>query len=502
MTTDLDGQLPKGALYVSLGQGAFLLSGYVLQMILARWLGPSQFGVFVVVMNVLVWVEITVNNGVPSALQKFLPDESLPERSVRRAAVRVQAMIGAGVFLVLFAAAPLLAVLLRDRALAAYLRLAFLDILAMGAYAYYRGVLNGWRAFPQLALIITAYSFTKLLVSSLLVYLGLGVEGALIGNIASSLGGLAAGFLWTRRLGIRNGMQDEPTGLPPFERQIFAFVVPTILFTLASNILLGLDLMVVKALQADADLVGYYGAASNLANAPRLFLLAFSFTLLPSLSHAIAARDDAQTRHYLRQTIRLLSLVLLPIIALVTSTARSLVTFVFSAPYQPAAPILSVLIFTYAAYTVYITLVTALLAENRPGWALAIPGALLPVALGAIWLGASRFGGMGAAFASLFSVSSAAVVASAYVFHRYRPSVDIRSLARITLASLAAFGGGRLLSTVPLVDWAPAAATLLAGYALLGGLYLGLLLALREIHLQDLALLGTWLSRPGKTERV
>lgn len=502
MTTELDRQLPKGTLYVSLGQGAFLLSGYVLQMILARWLGPSLFGVFVVVMNVLVWVEITVNNGVPSALQRFLPDQSLPERPVRQAAARVQAMLSVGVFLVLFVLAPLLASLLRDPALTAYLRLAFLDILAMGAYAYYRGVLNGWRVFPQLALTITIYSLTKLLVSSLLVYLGLGVEGALLGNIASSLGGLGAGFLWSRRAGRRTATPAEPPALPVgqarFERQVFAFAVPTILFTLASNVLLGLDLMVVKAVLADSDMVGYYGAAANLANAPRLVLLAFSFTLLPSLSHAIAAHDDDQTRHYLRQVIRLLAVVLLPVIALVTSTAQPLISFVFSPPYQPAAPILTVQIFTYAAYAIYITLVTALLAENRPGWALAIPTALLPVALGAIWLGVSRFGSMGAAFAALLCVSAAATAVAVYVFRRFRPRVDARSLVRMAVASSIVWGGGRLLSAIRPPGWASSAVVLLAGYALLGGLYLGLLLALGEIRLQELALLRTWLSRPPK----
>jgi O-antigen/teichoic acid export membrane protein len=498
VTTDLDRQLPQGALYVSLGQGAFLLGGYILQMILARWLGPARFGVFVVVMNVLVWVEITVNNGVPSALQKFLPDQSLSERSVRRAAGRVQAMISIGVFLLFFLAAPWLASVLRDPALTAYLRLAFLDILVMGAYAYYRGLLNGWRAFPQLALTISAYSLTKLVVSSLLVYLGLGVEGALIGNVASSLGGLATGILWSRRRRSPNG---TPASQQPFEGKMFAFAAPTILFTLVSNVLLGLDLMVVKAMLADSDMVGYYGAAANLANAPRLVLLAFSFTLLPSLSHAISARDDEQTRHYLRQTVRLLALVLLPVIALVTSTARPLIAFVYSAAYQPAAPILTVLIFTYAAYTIYITLVSALLAEDRPGWALSIPTTLLPVALGAIWLGTSRLGSLGAALGSLLSVSTAAGVIGLYVSRRFHPGVSVPSLARIGVASAAVWGGGRLLSAIPLAGWAPSAAVLLAGYALLGGVYLGLLLVLGEVRVQDLAILGSWLSRPRKAER-
>jgi O-antigen/teichoic acid export membrane protein len=264
-------------------------------------------------------------------------------------------------------------------------------------------------------------------------------------------------------------------------RQIMAFVVPTVLFTLASNILLGLDLMGVKALSGDADQVGYYTAAVNLANAPRLVLLAFSFALLPSLSHAIARRDDAQTRRYLQQILRLLALVLLPVLALVTTTAEPLVTFVFSAAYRSAAPILTVLIVTYSAYTVYITLVMTLLAENKPGRALAIPVVLLPVATVLVWLGVRRFGIMGAAYASLFSVASAMAVVIGYAFRRFKPAVSVRSMGRIALAAVA-------VGVVAWL-WAPSGLVLIPGYIMLGTLYLLLLLILREIKLQDLALI-------------
>jgi stage V sporulation protein B len=485
--TDRDDQLPTGAFYLSLGQGAFLLIGYILTAFLARWLTPSLYGIFGVAMAVLGWAEITVNNGIPSALQKFLPDPSLSERSIRRAAARCQIIISGGVFLALFLAAPWLAALLRDPELTGYLRLAFLDILAMGAYGYYRGVLNGWRVFRQLALTITAYSLTKLVVICLLVYLGLGVQGALIGNVVSSLGGLAIGFYWTRRRTVRSravGSRDNASvssevGRTMGERQILAFVLPSVLFTLASNVLLGLDLMGVKALVADPDLVGYYTAAVNLANAPRLVLLAFSFALLPSLSQAIATHDQIQARHYLQQTIRLLALVLLPVLALVAATAESLVVVVFSASYRPAAPILTVLIFGYAAYTVYITLVTTLLAENRPGRALAIPVTMLPVAAGLIWVGVTWLGALGAAFASLFSVASVMVVVIGYIFRRFRPTVDGRSLARIVLAS-AVVGGLAWL-------WAPSGLMLIVSYGSLGGLYLILLLALGEVKFQDIS---------------
>lgn len=485
-------QLTRGTLYVAVGQGTFLVTGFLLHAILARELSTASYGIFNVAMTLLVWVEITVNNGVPSALSKFLPDASLSEKSVLRAAARCQALISLGVLLVMFLAAPLLALLLRDPALTGYLRLALVDVLAMGAYAYYRGVLNGWRFFRQMALAITAYALAKLVAITLLVVLGFGIEGALAGNVLASLGGFAAGYFWTRRRQrALDALPGDVEGTDPArpaqtvgEGQILSFVLPTVVFTLASNVLLGLDLMEVQAL-LPPDLVGYYSAAVKLAEAPRLVLLAFTFTLLPSLSHAIAALDEARARHYLEQTIRLLALVLLPLIALVTATAEGAMTFVFPAEYRAAAPILTVLILAYTAYAVYITLVTTLLAENRPRRALLIPLVVLPVEAAVIWLAITRLGVIGAALGSLASVAAAATVVLIYVFRRYRPSPGLRTLARTGLASAAIWLIARW--------WSPSGLALLVAYGLLAGLYLVLLLLLGELRARDLGQMGSWL---------
>jgi O-antigen/teichoic acid export membrane protein len=466
----------------------------VLYAILARLLEPAPYGLLRVTMTVLIWVEITVNNGVPAALQKFLPDASLSDPVVRRAAARVQALIGGSVFLVFFLAAPLLAAMLRDPELTGYLRLALLDMAGMSAYAYYRGFLNGKRAFRQLASAIAAYGLTKLLVSSVLVYAGLGINGALLGNVASSLGGLAVAYLWSRRWS-KSPVPAPSASVSPGgagrivgEREILAFVLPAVGFTLASNLLLQIDLLGVQRLVPDDAQVGYYSAAVVLADAPRLILLAFSFTLLPSLSHAIAAVDLAQARSYLRQVIRLLALAILPIVAVAAPTAGSLAALVFGEAYRPAGPFLSVLIVSYGAYSVYITLVTALLAENRPRRALAIPLALLPVAAAAIWLGVAWLGAIGAAWASLLGVGSAAVIVTVHVLRRYRPVPDLSSLVRIALAS-AVVGGVAWL-------WSPSGLWLAIGYVLLGSLYLALLLALRELRFQDLTQIATLLTQP------
>ena len=120
--TARDSRLSRGALYLLVGQAVFLLTGYVLHAVLARWLTPALYGIFGVAMTVLVWAEITVNNGVAPALQKFLPDVTVSESSVRKAAARVQVLITVGIFLLMFLSAPLLARLLRDPSQARPLR--------------------------------------------------------------------------------------------------------------------------------------------------------------------------------------------------------------------------------------------------------------------------------------------------------------------------------------------------------------------------------------------
>ncbi len=116
---------------------------------------------------------------------------------------------------------------------------------------------------------------------------------------------------------------------------------------------------------------------------------------------------------------------------------------IFGAAYRPAGPFLSVLIVSYGAYSVYITLVTALLAENRPRRALAIPLALLPVAAVAIWLGVRWLGPIGAAWASLLCVGGAATIVAVYVLRRYRPAVDLGPGPLVSPHRPGLGGGGR-----------------------------------------------------------
>lgn len=490
ITTPKRHTLARGIIWVLVGQVTFITTGYALHAFLARWLTPAQYGIFGVAMTLLTWAEITVNNGIPVALQKLLP-EALARRddpdaghtipALKRGAWRWQLALAAGVFAALFFGSPLIAWLLRDPGMTFFLRLAFVDLLTMGVYAFYRGLVNGYRDFMGLGLSIAFYSLTKLVSSVLLVMAGFGVSGALVGNVISSLGGLAGMSWFARRWERRQARPTPAGGAEDAGSRVMRFALPVLLFTLVSNLLVNMDLWGVKALLADDAQAGYYAAALNLANAPRFVLLAFSFTLLPALSGAIADQSWELARTYLRQVMRYLGLLLVPGVMMVIGTAGPLIRLIYSPKFAPSAPILAVLIVSASLYSMYVTLVSALLADDRPGLALAIPLALAPVEVGALVLVTPRWGPVAAAGVSAVTVLGALVLVLVYIFRRFAPRPDVASLARAIVAA-----GGMFLVTRLYV---PSGILLFPYFGLLLIIYLTLLIGLGELREEDTALL-------------
>ncbi len=476
-----EGRLARGVIYLLLSQAFFVLSLYVLHATLARAFTPAEYGLFSVVMTILTWVEITVNTGIPSALQKFLAEDTRMASAMEGWALKLQGLNAGLIFLIFLTLAPLIAALLQDKRLGFYLRLAALDIPVLAFYALFRGILNGFQAFGRQAITVVAYSLARVGGILLLVLLGFALGGALVGNALASLVALVLAFFLSRRLKGSMSLESvsglSAVGRGVSEGHLFRFALPVILFTLSSNLLINIDLYSVKALIADEATVGFYAAAVNLANAPRFVLLAFSFVLLPSLSESIAMQDWEGVRERLGQVGRLLILFLLPGSLIVAATSEELVTLVYSATYSPAAPTLNILIFSAAFYSIYIVLVTAMLAENRPLLAFGLGISLLPLALLANWRLIPLLGVMGAALASALTTFFGLSLAAIYVIWRFGVVLSGKSLLKIAIASLVVY----LLAD----RYSVSGLMVFLYYALLFLVYFLILYLLREIGAED-----------------
>lgn len=407
-----------------------MLSGYVLNVFLARYFGPETYGVYGVAMAVLVWVELFVINGVPTAMQKFLPEAIERAAAWIRLGRRAQLAYALVIFAVFVVCVPLLGRGLQDAAFKMLLWIAAADILFYGMYWFYLGVHSGLHRYESQALIIASYGVSKVACCIGLSLTGLGIAGALIGNFLGSAVGLAIGAGLMHRVQLPAAPDDEHYS------RLLKFAVPIVLYTLSNNALLYFDLIFVKHFLAPAS-AGYYTAAATIARVPYFIFLGLTATVLPALSRMLAQEDHAASRLLLRQTMRLLFGLLIPVLVLVSSNASEIVALLYSATYKAATPILRWLILGIAMYTLLVILSTIMSADGYPHRAFQfnLLAAIIDIPLCLALI--PKWGAEGAALATLIAATAGTWAAGFFVLRRFNSILPGASLLRMAIAGLA-----------------------------------------------------------------
>jgi O-antigen/teichoic acid export membrane protein len=459
------------------GQVAFVLCGYLLHFYTSRALDALAFGTYGVIMTVLNWMQNALNNGVPWAVRRFLAADPEASPTILRKGLVWQTIVGCMLFSGSVLLAPWFSTLAADIAMTPYLRLAVIDLLTMALYTFYRGALNGLRLFAAQGVSLAAYAMAKLAFAILLLRVGYSLAGALVGNTMGTVAGWLVSWWLLHRLAGQTARKPIGHTSAYGGRALLGFALPTVVFTLASSFLTSIGLVAVKAVVREPWQVAHYSAAHQLALAPTLLLVTFSWTLFPLLARSIADRDAALTRTYIRAALRLLGLVLMPGIALVLGTSPNLLSIVYPAEFEAAGPLLSLLILSTGLYSVYMVFANAILAEGRTLLALGVPCFLAPISLGATWYLAQQVGAVGAALAAVLTTAVAAVAHGTYVLRRFAVQLDWTSLLRVAGASTVIYALTRF--------YTPRGLWLVVYYALVAVVYLGLLLFTSEITWHD-----------------
>lgn len=151
----------RGTIQLLLGRGCFLASGYIISVILARGLGPAGFGVYGVIMSLLVWLESVGSAGVPGATTKLIPEHHEQAVLVERSAQMLLVLLSCVLFALCWALAPTLTRMFNLPQGVTLFRLAIVDLPFSGLYFAYQGILNGHRRFGMLSTGMLVYSLTK-----------------------------------------------------------------------------------------------------------------------------------------------------------------------------------------------------------------------------------------------------------------------------------------------------------------------------------------------------
>lgn len=461
----------RGTFYLMIANGVFLLSSYIIHFGLGRYLGPEVYGLFGVVLYLMATANLLLTSGFPQAASKYIAEDNPRLGSIMSQSLRIQVLLSLLIFAIYFGLAGVIANLLNDPELITYIRISAFVIPAYAIFFIYSGgYLNGLRQFGMQAKASIGGSIAKIAGVIILVWVGMGVNGAILGYLFGALVGLLLAWKYLRP--IERGSKDFEWG------RLIKFGIPATLFAVTLLLLMSIDLFAVKAMTTGDTDAGLYTSATTIARLPYFLFTGLALTLLPSISRSTSIGDVKLTGRYISQSLRYMLMLLIPGILMISATSAGLVTLVYSSRYIEAAQPLSVLVFGLGLIAVFNVLCNIIMGSGKPGVAL---GIVLPLVLVDIVLNVTlipQYGLLGAAIATTATGLTGMIAGAAYVLWRFKTLVSAKSLLKICVASAVVYAVALNVSLSPFL--------LPLLYIGLFTLYLGLLLVMKELKKEDI----------------
>jgi stage V sporulation protein B len=494
-------QAGRGGIAVAGAKIYFILAGLVQQFALPRVLGLDGYGAL---SSALSAAGITYNPIVTTSIQGVsravagAPPDKAP--IVLRRVLMLHFAVAFFGALALFLVSPLIGDALTAPHVVPGLQILSLVLLFYGAYAPLIGALNGQRRFVwqagfdvlaatlrTVALVAGAYFFARN--GDRLA----GVEGASWGFVASAAAVLVAALAV---VGIGKAGSSPGTG-----RAHAAFISRLLLGQVLLNLLLQADLNLLRRFSADAakvaglpvtaadSLVGAYRATQLFSFLPYQLLIAITFVLFPMLASAKRDADHEGVARYVRNGLRIALVLAGAMISVTSGLAGPLLRLVFGAEAAALGDgALEVLSLGFGAFAIFGLLSAILNGLGREGASVGVTFVAFALVVGVSFLTVR-----GAPFSSDLLVKTAVATSAgivlatgwaAYLVWKTAGAlIPLASLLR-TMGSVAvAVAVGRMLPIDKPLLVVPAA-------ALVGVVYLALMILSRELGKADLAMVS------------
>lgn len=495
----------RGGIAIAVAKISFVLVGFVQQLVLPRVLDEAGFGatsrmlsIVSVINNVIVATSL---QGV-SRMVAAAPEER--QATTFRATLQMHAVIA----IVASTAFALLASNIADwvsaPSAATPLRVAAGVVLCYGVYAPLVGALNGRRRFVDQAGLDIFYgiSRTVLMCSGAYIFARiLGHDGAL----GAALGFVAAAALIIPVAIKRGGIGIKGPG-GPSAREYLGFLLPVALAQGGLNLLLQADFLLLSNVAGDyaaqmgldpkeADkLLGPYRASQLFGFLPYQLLMSVQFVLFPMLAKAHGEGDAEGVKRLTRSGVRT-ALVLTGLIAgSVGAIAPHLIRFAFPEPIADGGvPFVRQYVIGLSALAILGVSSSALASLRRERLSMALTWLAAGLVIGAILLtrGSATFGPdllRATAFATAGAMLVAGVLSAVLLWRAAGALVAPLSLVRVLAA------GAITVAVGSFIPYMGKAIVPLLGIGMVV-LYVGALIALRELTGADLAMLKNVLAR-------
>jgi O-antigen/teichoic acid export membrane protein len=271
----------KGIFQETLAKAILILSGFVLNIFLARKLGPAEYGIVGIVASILFVFEIFLTNGIRQSVSKIISSQNVNIKALWKKSFVIQMILSLALIFIGLITLNWIVNWLKIEPYKEYLFLIFLIIPIEGAFYVNMGFLNGFLRYRQHAFANSLYSLTRLSFSLLFLFVfNNGVLAVLFGTLIA----YAAALFFTKV----GRVNEESTDLIS-TRYLLNITAGTLMFFLLVNIFLNLDVLLLSGFGMPKIQVGYYKASASIGIA-----LYFLFASVYQVAYPLMAKLYAQ----------------------------------------------------------------------------------------------------------------------------------------------------------------------------------------------------------------
>jgi O-antigen/teichoic acid export membrane protein len=428
---------PGPAFVLMMGRGMGVAASFLIPVVLARELAPSEFGTYKQLFLIHGTLYGIAQMGLAETLFYFVP--SSPREAGRHAANAMLGLAasGAACLAFLWAARGGLARWLGNADLAGFLPLLGLHLALMLAAAGLEIVLTARRRFAAAATTYALSDMARTALFLLPVALALGLRGLLAGAVAFAALRFGAALLQAAGE-FRDGLRPD---WPLLRRQL-AYALP---FELAVLVDVAQANYHHYAVAHRFDPVTFAVYAVGCLQVPLVDLIAGSACNVMMVRMAEQRRDGraAALLATWHDTTRKLAAVFVPLVGVLLVTSRDLVTLLFTDAYRDSVPIFMIWTTTFLLAALPLDGLLRVFADTRSFLAISLLKlAFIAVTIG--WL-LSRLGLRGAAIATV----GAAVVAKGAGLLRMKRLMGLGVADLLPWGRLASLAGCGALAAVP-----------------------------------------------------
>jgi O-antigen/teichoic acid export membrane protein len=326
--------LLKNSTIVIIGVVVSNLLAYLFHFLAGRMLGPEEYGEFGALMSLYLLVALpagALSFGVTKYTAVFNSANEFKKIALLRKKIQDNVLI--------FSAFVLLFTIIFSRIIANFLKItSVVPIIIVGItlvfallYPINMGVLQGMKKFRQFSLNSIAESFSRVVLLSFFLWLGYGVNGAILAYGLAYFIAFLLVFLY-----IKEVRKEEARGDELEARAIYRFIVQVLFVNIILQVILNVPSLIIKHFYS-SEFTGYWTAALNIARISLFVSVAIAQVMFPEIA---GEKDQLVKKKIFRNAVLLVLLASSVIAIIFLVIPRIFIQILYGRAYTSAIPIL------------------------------------------------------------------------------------------------------------------------------------------------------------------